>query len=88
MTTNNADKIFKFLQKCNRRAYCADVHSFTIKITNGSAYVECWGGNEVYIETNTCTASGEEKRSQWCGTTVAAANRLEKLGAIYETIDM
>ena len=81
-------KIFKFLQKCNRNNHVTDVHGFKAQINDGVVWVEC-RGYEVYVETqifdrytNVC------KKSQWVGTVVAAANRLEQLGMDFYTIDM
>lgn len=81
------DRLFNFIMKCNRNAHVPDLHSFTIKINKGIAFVECRGHQEVYIETRTY---GEEydKVENWCGTPVAAANRLNKLKADLNTIDM
>ena len=45
------DRLFKFLQKCQRRWSVPDLHTFFIKIKGGEAYVECRGHNEVYIES-------------------------------------
>lgn len=84
---DNGERIFKFLQRCQRDYYKPDLHTFFINVKNGRAYVECRGHNEVYIETR-LYQEGVDKIVKWCGTTVAAANRLEKQGADYFTIDM
>lgn len=85
----NGDRIFKFLQKCNRNHYVPDLHSFQAKINGGTVYVDC-RGFEVYIETHIFDKNTTDifKKSQWVGTTIAAANRLEKLGMDLDTIDM
>ena len=72
------------MQKCNKNHYKPDLHTFFIDITGGRAYVEC-RGYEVYIEH---TIYDIGKTVEWCGTVIAATNRLEALGAIYDTIDM
>lgn len=79
---DNGDKIFKFLQKCNTNCHKPDLHSFTARINGGIVYVEC-RGYDVYIESQIF-----DKKTQWVGTTVAAANRLEMLGIEFDTIDM
>jgi len=38
------------------------------------------------VESRTYSETGEEKVSTWCGTTVAAANRLEMLKLDIDTI--
>lgn len=81
------DKIFKFLQKCNKKAHVPDLHSFKADIENGTVWVEC-RGYEVFIESRTCDSEGKEKTTPWVGTTVAAANRLEMLKIDLNTVDM
>ena len=76
------EKLFKFILKCQRNHYKPDVHTFWIDINGGRAYVEC-RQNEVFVQSHT---GGFVK--EWCGTAVAATNRLERLDAVYETIDM
>lgn len=78
------DRIFKFIMKCCRERYKPDLHTFFIDIDNGRAYVEC-REHEVYIALY---FTDNRPTSKWCGTPVAAANRLDEYGAIYETIDM
>lgn len=82
----NSDKLFKFILKCQRNSNKPDLHSFVINIACGRAFVEC-RGYEVYIETY-INKSGKEEESRWCGTAVAATNKLELLGADYRTIEM
>ena len=84
----NGDKIFKFLQKCNRNHNVPDLHSFKAKIKGGTVWVEC-RGYEVYIETQIFDENTDVcKTSQWAGTAIAAANRLEMFGIDLDTIDM
>lgn len=85
--TNNSDKLFKFILKAMRNHYKPDLHTFIISIIGGNAYVEC-RQHEVYIETRTYDINGNETKTEWCGSAIAAANRLEKLGADYMSIDM
>lgn len=87
MEITNGDRIFKFLQKCQRNHYKDDLHSFVIDIDGGIAFVDCRGYDEVFIEAR-IYGDGFEKVNQWCGTTIAAANRLERLGGDYRTMDM
>lgn len=79
------DRIFKILHQFNKRAHIPDLHSFTAKIENGNVFVEC-RGYEVMMESRTYDEKGDEKVSTWCGTTVAAANRLEMLKMNIKTI--
>ena len=79
------DKIFKILYQFNKRAHIPDLHSFTAKIQNGNVFVEC-RGYEVMVESRTYDHDGKEKVSTWCGSTVAAANRLEMLKLNIDTI--
>ena len=84
---NTGDKIFKLLEKMNRQSYKKDLHSFKAKIKNGVVWVEC-RGYETFMETYIYDEKGNETRKQWCGTTVAAANRLEMVGIEYESIEI
>jgi hypothetical protein len=81
----NSDRIFKQLQYCIKHIGTPDLHSFTINIRDGIAYVEVRTYGEVFIETRT---RGEEfdKVAGWCGTMIAAANRLDMFGADPDTI--
>lgn len=81
------DKIFKFLQNCNKQRHTPDLHSFKAKIEKGTVWVEC-RGFEVFIESLTYNDKGLEIRTPWVGNTVAAANRLELLKMDFNTIDM
>lgn len=81
MTTG--DRIFKQLQHCLARANTPDLHSFMVDITGGIAFVDVRPYGEVFIETRT---GNPEKVRQWCGTMIAAANRLEMFGADPDTI--
>lgn len=83
---NDDERLFKFLLKCQRNHNKPDLRSFMIDIKNGKAYVECRSG-EVYIQSRVY-GNGFDKVKEWCGTTLAAANRLDALGADFETIDM
>ena len=80
----NDNKLFKFILKCCRNYYKPDVHSFFIDIRGGKAFVEC----DQYEVRMTFYLFNREEPILWCGTPVAAANRLEANGAVYETIDM
>lgn len=81
---DNSERLFKFLQRCQKNHDKPDIHSFNINIAGGTAYVEC-RGYEVYIEH---TVYGVDSEIKWAGSTIAAANRLDCLGADYATIDM
>lgn len=83
----NGDKLFKFILKAMRNHYKPDLHTFIIKIFGGNAYVEC-RQHEVYIETRVYDTNGNETKTEWCGSAVAAVNRLEMFGADYTTIEM
>lgn len=83
----DGDKIFKFLQRCNRYAHTPDLHSFKAKIEKGTVWVEC-RGFEVFIESRTYDSKGAETIKSWAGSTIAAANRLELLKMDFSTIDM
>lgn len=77
------ERLFKFILKCCRNHYKPDVHTFFIRISEGRAYVEC-REHEVFI----IFYYDGKPSVEWCGTPVAAANRLEKHGADIDTIDM
>lgn len=79
------DRIFNILRQFNNRAHIPDLHSFTAKIKNGVVFVEC-RGYEVMVESRTYGENGKEKVSTWCGTTIAAANRLEMMRLETDTI--
>lgn len=83
------DLIWKQLQYCKRHTEVPDLHSFTVNVRDGISFVEVRTYGECFIETKTRkSAADEEKTVQWCGTLVAAANRLEMLGADPGTISM
>ena len=89
MNDNNlGDKIFKILQGLKKQMHIPDLHSFKAKIKNGVAFVEYTMNDEIYIEYFIYDAQGNEKRYQWAGTLIAAANKLEALQIELETIDM
>lgn len=81
MTENN-DKIFRLIIKCLKNEGKPDLHSFTIKTEKGVAFVDCRCG-EVFIEIHSC-----DGKQQFCGTAVAATNRLLNLGADYESVEL
>lgn len=82
-----SDSIFVILTKLQISHHRKELHSFRATIKDGFVYVEC-RGYEVYVETHTTGTDGEERTTQFCGTTVAAANRLEMLGINMATIEM
>ena len=84
---NTGDKVFKLLEKMNRQSYKKDLHSFKAKIKNGIVWVEC-RGYETFMETYIYDEKGNETRKQWCGTTVAAANRLEMFEIDFDSIEI
>lgn len=71
------DKIFKKLQWHNSRTHIPDLHSFVADIEKGRVFVEC-RGYEVMIESRIYNGETETVKT-WCGTLIAAANRLEML---------
>lgn len=81
------DKLFKFLQRCNLRHGTPDMHSFKAKIKNGVVFVDC-RGYEIYIESITYDSNGNEKRTRFAGTTIAATNRLEMLQIDFDSIEI
>ena len=84
---NVGDKVFKLLTKMNRQPLKKDLHTFKAKIKNGVVWVEC-RGYEIFIETYLYDEKGNETRTQWAGTTIAAANRLELLEIDFDTIEI
>lgn len=81
------ETIFTILQKMNRKAKTADLHSFEANIKSGVVFVEC-RGYEVFIKSFVYDDKGEETRTEWTGTTIAAANRLEMLGIDFDSIEV
>ena len=81
------EKLFKFILSCARNHNKPDLHSFTIELKSGKAFVkcDCYG---VHITEFSFDENSNEKITQWEGTAIAATNRLEMLGAKYETMDM
>ena len=77
-----SDTLFKLILKCHKNHFKPDIHSFWVDIKNGRAYVE-GRPDGVYLEWY--DDSGNYKQ---CGTPVAIANKLDKLGAISSTVDM
>lgn len=76
------ERLFKFILKCCKNHDKPDLHTFNIQIMDGLAYVEC-REQEVFIR-----CYWDKKQVDWCGSPVAATNRLESLGADISTIDM
>ncbi len=83
----NDERLFKFLLKCHRHHDTHYLHSFTAKIKNGVVYVDCLSFGQTYIESTVYDVNGDETITQWAGTTVAAANRLEMLGIDFDSIE-
>jgi len=81
------DRIFKLLQKLNRKPLKEDLHSFRAKIKNGIVFVEC-RGYEIYIESFEYDKNGKETRKTWAGVPIASANRLYELGLDLESIEI
>ena len=77
------DEIFKLIQQCNLNKNKSDSHVFNAKTKKGTVWVDC-RGYEVYIRHMVA----EEDTSEWCGTAVAAASRLERLGIDINTVKM
>ena len=77
------DKLFKFILKCCRNHNKPDIHSFFINIKGGRAFVDC-RQYEVVITSY----FDDTEPIKWCGTPVAAANRLKMLKADINAIDM
>ena len=82
MSNKIDDKLFSTILSCMKNQSKPDVHSFTIKILNGTAFVDCRAG-EVYVESHY-----EEVTTRFVGTAVAATNRLHALGADPDTISI
>ena len=82
------DKIFAFVLKCCRLAESnGGAYSFATNIRNGCALVEC-RPYEIYIEASIKGENVEEVVDRFAGTPVAAANRLEMLGADFDTLNI
>lgn len=83
------DIIWRQLNYCMKHLHIPDLHSFVVNIKDGIAFVEVRCPSEVYIETKTQSdTETNEKTTQWCGTLVAALNRLKTIEADPETISM
>lgn len=77
------DIIFKTILRCVKNVNKPDLHSFTVRIKGGLAYVEAQYAGAVMVDTNT----GDCKHTYFVGTPIAAANRLEMFGADPHTIE-
>lgn len=83
------DLLWRQLNYCRKHINIPDLHSFVVNIKDGIAFVEAQSSGEVFIETKTQSdTEKDEKTTQWCGTLVAALNRLKKFEADPETISM
>ena len=76
------DRLYKFMLKCRRNANKPDLHSFKIETKKGTAFVEC-RDEEVRIDL----FIGNEKKI-FVLTYIAAANKLDQLGADMNTVYM
>lgn len=79
----NDPRIFKLLQKLERNVNRPDLHSFKAQIKDGVVFVEAHSGG-IYIEL----ADNNNKCSQWVGSCIAAANRLEMLDLDLDTVEI
>ncbi len=82
------ERVFKFLEKCNRHHNTPDLHSFMAKTKAGFVWVDCKGHGNYLIELYSHTAMGEVKTSKIVSTTIAAAKCLEMLGIDFDSIEM
>ena len=79
---DNNDLIYKSIFTCTRNKNQPDLHSFTIALAEGNAYVDAQD-NEIYMEIYR-----NNTKYQWRGTVLAAANKLYELGGDAKTIEM
>ena len=78
----NEDVIFKTILRCLKNIDKPDLHSFTIRVPGGLAYIEAEYGGGVFVDVNT----GHCEHRFYNGTPMAAANYLEMIGADPKTI--
>ena len=76
------DRIFKLIQKLERNVNVPDLHSFKANIKDGIVFVDA-RIDGIYIEHHI-----EDKKTQWVGYAIAAANRLVMLELDLDTVDM
>ena len=79
---SESERLFKFILWCQQRKHVPDLHSFTIRIKNGTAYVEAQEQG-IFVEHRI-----GDNIFQWAGTAIAATIRLEMLGADFDSIEM
>ena len=85
-TSEDEDKLFKVLMKCCRNRNKPDLHSFTVLILGGVAFVDC--GREDKQVLIRAYYDGKDNFTDWVGLPVAACNRLINIGADVETIEI
>lgn len=81
------DKIFKLLQKLGRNLHYPDIHSFKANTKDGVVFAEAREG-EVYIRHIPNNAETASEYTDWAGTYIAAANRLEMLGLDLNSVEI
>ena len=79
MTTN--DRLYKFILKCTKNASKPDLHSFTINVDGGMAFVDCCGEG---VRIEVC---GDMPES-YIGSEFGAACFLEARNAEFDSIEM
>jgi hypothetical protein len=78
------DKIFKMVQRIERKRNVPDLHSFTGHVKDGFVCVEArCDGISIDFQKTDCT-----EWECWVGTAIAAANRLEMLGLDLSSISV
>lgn len=84
----NGDVIFRLLQKCDHNVGATGLHSsFVAEIKDGTVFVNC-RKDGVYVEAIITDVHDNNVTSQWVGTLIAAANRLDMLGMDPLTVQM
>lgn len=77
------DHIFRLLMKIKKNIHKDDLHSFKININNGVAFVEAQNDSEVIIRVYR-----DDQQQIYALPYIAAANKLDQLGADYNTVEM
>ena len=82
MPMNRDDVLFKHILMCQKKYNKPDMHSFTIAVNGGVAFVEC-RQHEVL-----CIVDINGVRDSFASSAVAVCNRLVMLGADIDTISV
>ena len=83
MTREKANPFLQQIHYCVRHINIPDLHSFTVRVPGGLAFVEAQWGGTVIVDVN----AGDCEHKFFTGTAIETAAFLESVGADPRTIE-